>query len=473
MTELLSALGSAVGVENVLHGPIGQFIFSKDAGLHRSTPAVAVLPANTAEVQSIMRIAKEFNRAVVVRGAGSGLTGGAVGGPESIIVVMTRMDAIWEIDEENRTALVGPGVINLDLSIATKGAGLHFAPDPSSQSVCTIGGNVGNNAGGPHCLAEGSTVNHILGIEIVTAEGEITTVGGKGPQPVGLDLRGVLVGSEGTLGIATQILVKLTQNPPATGTFLIAFSQVEQATATVTDIIASGVVPAALELMDQNTVRVVENFIHAGMNTDAAALLLVEVMGHQAGVESETTMITEIARRNGAFEVRVAQDDTERDQFWKGRKAAFGAVAQLSPDFYLHDTVVPRHKLVEVMTAIYEIGERYDLIMMNVFHAGDGNLHPILGFDLRREGEHEKVIAASKEILEVCVAAGGALSGEHGIGIEKRDYMPLIFSPTDLDAQARLQDAFDPQARLNPDKVLPTGARCAEFGQTIPKGAWV
>ena len=473
MDEILLELSEAVGSEHVLSTPLHRFIFSKDAGLHRNQPGVVVLPRTSEEVRQVVAIARQYGQAVVVRGAGSGLTGGAVAGSDAISVVLTRMNDILEIDQNNRTAWVQPGVINLELSQTTEPFGLHFAPDPSSQSVCTIGGNVGNNSGGPHCLAEGSTVNHILGLEIVTADAEIVTFGGKAPDPVGLDIRGLLVGSEGTLGIATKILVRLTQNAPAVATFLIAFDDVTHATTTVTKIIAAGVVPAALEMMDKNTVRVVENFVQVGMNTDAAALLLVETTGHPSGVTADSETIKAVAAAEGAIEIRLARDELEREEFWRGRKAAFGAVAQLAPDFYLHDIVVPRHRLVDVMEEIYRIGERYDLIMMNVFHAGDGNLHPILGFDLSEPGVMERVQAASKDIVAACVSAGGALSGEHGIGSEKRDFMHLTFSAVDLDAQARLQEVLDPNGVMNPDKVLPSGARCADFGQAVPSGAWV
>jgi glycolate oxidase len=389
-----------------------------------------------------------------------------------LVVSLTRLTDI-DVDVESRTAWVGAGVLNLDLSKHTTGHGLHFAPDPSSQAACTIGGNVANNSGGPHCLAEGTTVNHVLAVELVTATGEVVVVGSESPDPIGLDLRGVVVGSEGTLGIVTRALVKLTPNPPAVRTLLAAYDRVEDAAATVSGIIAGGIVPAALEMMDRLMTVAVERFVGAGFPTDAAAVLLAEVTGHPAGVDAELELVRAVAEFNGARDIRVAVDEAERALLWKGRKAAFGAVAQTAPDYYLHDTVVPRTRLVEVMAKVYEIADRYDLAMMNVFHAGDGNLHPLMAFDASQEGVLERVEAAAAELVRVCVAAGGSLSGEHGIGLEKRDLMPLVFSEEDLDAQARLVEAFDPEGLFNPDKVLPAGSRCFDMGRPVPEGTWI
>ncbi len=470
--DLARRLRAVLGDQNVLTEPIERYLYSKDAGLRRGDVAVVAMPASTPEVVEVMRIAKEAGVAVTPRGGGTGLTGGAVPATEGVLLALTRMNRILEVDVANRTAWVEPGVINLDLSDHTMPLGLHFAPDPSSQSVCTIGGNVGNNAGGPHCLAEGSTVSHVLGLEVVTSDGEVVMVGGAAPDPLGLDLRGVLVGSEGTLGVVTRILVKLTPNPPDVRTLLISFEEVDGATATVSGIIAEGIVPAALEMMDRNTLRVVENYLHAGL-PDVAAVLLAEVTGLPEAVVAEARIIEEVALRHGATDVRIAADDAERALLWLGRKAAFGAVAQLAPDFYLHDTVVPRTKLVEVMHKVYQIGDKYGITLMNVFHAGDGNLHPIMGFDLSEPGMEAKVVAAGEEIVRACLDAGGALTGEHGIGTEKRAFMAEVFSEADLDAQARVREAFDPDLRMNPEKVLPSGSRCADFGRPLPEGAWV
>ncbi|HJR87478.1 MAG TPA: FAD-linked oxidase C-terminal domain-containing protein, partial [Acidimicrobiia bacterium] len=351
--------------------------------------------------------------------------------------------------------------------------GLYFAPDPSSQAACTVGGNIANNSGGPHCLAEGSTVNHVLALEVVLPDGSLEVIGSEAPDPIGLDLRGVMVGSEGTLGIVTRALVKLTPTAPDIRTLLCSFSSISDAAETVSGVIARGVVPAALEMMDQRIVEAVENWLHAGLPTHAAAILLAEVVGETAAVEAEADLIAEVARANNALEISVAAGEDERALLWKCRKSAFGAVAQAAPNYYLHDTVVPRTRLVETMNKVYEIGRRHDLLMMNVFHAGDGNLHPLMMFDASEPGMIERVQAAADELVEVCVAAGGALSGEHGIGREKRDLMPLMFNTADLDAQARIKETFDPFGRFNPGKILPAGSRCFDQSGTLPPGAWV
>ena len=428
-----------------------------------------VVPITTEEVQEVVRIATRHGVPIIARGAGTGLAAGAVPLDGGIVLSTTRMNEIYEIDPVNQTAWVGPGVINLDLSRATTGVGLHFAPDPSSQAACTIGGNVANNSGGPHCLAEGSTVNHVLALEVVLADGTVIMVGSGAPDEIGLDLRGMMVGSEGTLGIVTRALVKLTPNPPDVRTLLAWFDSVTDAAATVSGVIAAGVVPAALEMMDQAMTRAVENWLHAGLPTEAAAILLAEVVGETAAVEAEAELIRRVAIENHA-QVRVAADEVERALLWKGRKSAFGAVAQAAPNYYLHDTVVPRTRLVETMEEVYRIGDRHGLTMLNVFHAGDGNLHPLMAFDASEPGMLEKVQAAADELVELCVKMGGALSGEHGIGREKRDLMPLMFNVADLDAQARVKEAFDPTGLFNPGKVLPMGSRCFDVGGERPNG---
>jgi glycolate oxidase len=472
--RLVDDLRRLVGDQHVLTSPLDRHLYSKDAGVYRGAAEVVVLPANTSEVAGVVRIAGRYGVPLVARGAGTGLAAGAVPTEGGIVLSTTRMSQIEEIDVANRTAWVGPGVINLDLSRATTPYGLHFAPDPSSQSACTIGGNVANNSGGPHCLAEGSTVSHVLALEVVLADGSVTTVGSEAPDPIGLDLRGVLVGSEGTLAIVTKALVKLTPNAPDVRTLLASFSSVADAAATVSGIIAAGMVPAALEMMDQAMTQAVENWLHAGLPTQAAAILLAEVVGETAAVEAEALLIQAIAHSHQAEDVRIAQDEAERALLWKGRKSAFGAVAQTAPNYYLHDTVVPRTRLVETMKQVYGIGEKYGLSMLNVFHAGDGNLHPLMAFDARTPGMLERVQAAADELVELCVRQGGALSGEHGIGREKRDLMPLMFTEYDLDAQARLKEAFDPTGLFNPAKVLPVGARCFDAsGARLPDGVWV
>ena len=460
----LEELRSTLGIDRVHSHPLELLVYDKDAGATRGSVAAVVLPETTQEVAACVRIARAHNIPVVARGAGTGLAGGAVPEDPSLLVVLTRLNRIWEIDEEARTAWVGAGVFNLDLSRATDHLGLHYAPDPSSQAACTIGGNVGTNAGGPHCLAEGTTVAHILGVEMVTAEGDVLVLGSKAPDPPGLDLRAVVVGSEGTLCIVTRVLVKLTENPPSVRTLLITFESIEAAAGAVSGTIAAGIVPAALEMMDQPMVIAVENFIQGGLPVEAVAVLLAELVGLESGVAAEAAMVERIARDVGATSVRVAADDAERALLWKARKNAFGAVAQAAPDYYLHDTVVPRTRLADVIHEIYAIGERYGIKMLNVFHAGDGNLHPLVAYDGREPGMSEKVRAAAEEMVRVSVAAGGSLTGEHGVGLEKRDLMGLVFEPVDLDAQARLREAFDDSSLLNPGKVLPRGARCYDYG---------
>ncbi|MGF1616416.1 MAG: FAD-binding oxidoreductase [Acidimicrobiia bacterium] len=471
----IEELRSLLGVERVLDDPLERHIFSKDSSLMRGNPDCIVFPRTADEVAVIVRIAAAHSLPVVARGAGTGLTAGASPARGGIVVVMTGMNEI-EIDVPNQAAWVGPGVINLDLSRAARPHGLHFAPDPSSQSACTIGGNLANNSGGPHCLAEGSTTSHVLGLEFVTASGEILHTGSLAPDSPGLDLRALLVGSEGTLGIATRVLVRLLPLPEDVRTLLLDFGSVEAAARTVSDVIGAGMVPAALEMMDQRMTTAIENWLQAGLPTDAAAVLLAEVVGSTATVESEAKIISEIGRANGARNVVIAIEEADRALLWKGRKSAFGAVAQLAPDYYLHDTVVPRTRLVEAMAGVYEIADRHALTMLNVFHAGDGNLHPLIAFDASDPVVAEKVRQAGDEIVELCLSMGGALSGEHGIGVEKRDLMSVSFSEIDLDAQARVKDVFDPSHLLNPDKVLPSGSRCFDFGgvrREIPEGAWV
>ena len=472
-TGLRDELIGHLGADRVMDSPLERHLYAKDAGVYRGSPTLVVMIETTAEAVAVVKTARRRGVPVVARGAGTGLSAGAVPEVGGVVLVTTRMNRIEDIDTENRTAWVGPGVINLELSRTTTPHGLHFAPDPSSQSACTVGGNVACNSGGPHCLAEGSTVNHVLALEVVTDTGEVLVLGGPAPDPIGLDLRGIMVGSEGTLGIVTRILVKLTPNPPDVRTLAVAFSTIEEAAATVSGVIAAGLIPAALEMMDRLMMQAIENWLHAGLPVEAGALLLAEVTGVTEAVEAEAAIITGIARRNNARSVQVATSPEERAILWKSRKSAFGAVAQAAPDYYLHDTVVPRTRLVEAMRQVYEIGERYGITMMNVFHAGDGNLHPLMAFDASQPGRLDKVKAAADELVQICVEQGGVLSGEHGIGIEKRHLMPLLFSEIDLDAQARLKEVFDSEGIFNPGKVLPEGSRCFDFGRPVPEGAWV
>jgi glycolate oxidase len=394
------------------------------------------------------------------------------------------MDRILEVRPEDRLAWVEPGVLNLDLANALAPIGFTYPPDPSSQQTCSIGGNVNTNAGGPHCLAYGVTSSHVLAVDVVLPDGTVERFGSEGPETPGYDLRGVVIGSEGTLGIVAAACVRLTPVPPAVRTMLLDFDTVKDCAATVSAIIAGGVVPAAVEMMDHGIIVAAENFAHAGYPTDAAAVLIVEVDGLPEAVDAQSRAVESAARDHGVRTIRVAGDDVERALLWKGRKSAFGAVAQIAPHYHLHDCVVPRSKLVEVLAGVYEIASRHDIIVTNVFHAGDGNLHPLLSFDRRIPGTLERVLSASEQIVRLCVEYGGSLTGEHGIGLEKRDFMPLVFSDVDLGAQACVRAAFDPEGRMNPQKVLPAGARCGDFAmargtdaaqasQSIPEGSWI
>lgn len=468
-------LRAVLGKENVMEEPVELYLFSKDASLMRGQPTCVVFPKDAAEVAEVVRVAEAYRVPIVARGAGTGLSAGASPTEGGIVLVTTAMTDI-DIDVDNRTAWVGAGVINLDLSKAAHPYGLHFAPDPSSQSACTIGGNVANNSGGPHCLAEGSTTSHVLGMEVVLAGGEIAVLGGQAPDTPGLDLKGAIVGSEGTLGVVTRVLVRLLPIEPDVRTLLMSFDTVEDAARTVTDVIAAGLVPAALEMMDRRMIEVVENWLQAGLPTHAEAVLLSEVVGETDGVTSQAEVVAGIARRNKATEVEIAETPEHRALLWKARKSAFGAIAQLATDYYLHDAVVPRTRLVETMKAVYEIADNHGLTMANVFHAGDGNLHPLIAFDASNEEMNRIVHQAGEEIVAACLQVGGALTGEHGIGVEKRDLMHTNFTELDLDAQARLKEVFDQRGVFNPRKVLPEGSRCFDFGgvrRELPDGVWI
>jgi glycolate oxidase len=469
---LVDELRDVLGAERVRDGAIELGLYRRDASNLEGTARAVCFPLTTQEVQSCVRVAHRHGVPFVARGSGTGLAGGAVPPAGALVIVTSKMDRVLSVDVENRLAWVEPGVLNLDLTRHVAGHGLHFAPDPSSQQSCSIGGNVANNSGGPHCLADGVTTAHVLALEVVLPDGSVCVLGGEDPEPEGFDLRGVFVGSEGMFGIATKVCVRLMPDAPAVRTLLLDFERVEDGTRTVSAIIAAGMVPAALEMMDALCTRAVEEYIHAGLPTDAAAILLVEVDGLAHGLERQVARISEIGRAHGARTVRIAQDEAERALLWKGRKTAFGAIARIKPNYYLHDTVVPRHRLTEVLNEVYAIAARHELLVMNVFHAGDGNLHPLLVFDKREPGVIERVHAAGEEIVRVSVAAGGVLSGEHGIGLEKRDLMPLMFSPDDLAAQAALRAAFDPSGLANPLKVLPSPAACGDV-QHVPEGAWI
>ncbi len=473
--SLISDLEQLLGADRVLHEAVELYLYSKDASLMRGNPTCVALPSTTEEVAGVVRIAEVHKAPIVARGAGTGLTAGASPTEGGVVLVTTAMNQI-EIDAGNRTAWVGAGVINLDLGKAAAPFGLQFAPDPSSQPACTIGGNVANNSGGAHCLAEGATTSHVLGLEVVMAGGEVVVLGSQAPDPPGLDIKGIVVGSEGTLCVVTRALVRLLPLEADVRTLRIDYDTLGGAVATVSSVIAAGLVPAAMEIMDQNSLVAIENWLQAGFPVDAGAMLLAEVVGEPEAVEAEATLIGRIATDHGARQVVIAVDEAEREILWKGRKAAFGSVAQVAPDYYLHDTVVPRSKMAQAMEEVMAIAARYDLTVCNILHAGDGNLHPLMAFDSSIPGTMERVQAAGEEMVEACLRHGGSLSGEHGIGLEKRKLMSSAFTELDLDAQARIKEAFDPEGLFNPAKVLPEGSRCFDFGgarREMPEGAWV
>ncbi|HVU49252.1 MAG TPA: FAD-linked oxidase C-terminal domain-containing protein [Polyangia bacterium] len=466
---LLAELRALFPGERLVTGADELFVYECDAQrFDRGQPLALVFPESTAEVRAAVRACAGRGVPFLPRGAGTGLSGGAVA-RGSVLISTARMDRVLAVDAANRQAWVGPGVVNAHLSRAVARHGLHYAPDPSSQNACTIGGNVAENSGGPHTLKYGVTTNHILALEVVLPDGEVVTLGGAAADAPGYDLVSAFVGSEGTFGIATKILVRLTPLPEAVKTVLAIFDAVGDACRAVTKILERGITPAALELIDQTTLRAVEAYIHAGFPLDAAAVLLVEVDGLADDVEPQAARVLEACRAAGVRDARLARDDAERAKFWKGRKQAFGALGRLAPNAYLHDGVIPRTKLPEVLAAISEIAARHGVVIANVFHAGDGNLHPTVLYDEREAGAMERVRAASEEILALVVATGGALSGEHGIGLEKLAYMGALFSEADLDEMRRLRALFDPRQLCNPGKVIPAPGLCVETGEARRK----
>ncbi|MDP3774280.1 MAG: FAD-linked oxidase C-terminal domain-containing protein [Gemmatimonadales bacterium] len=463
-TSVPDALAAIVGERYVRTARAELATFSAD-GLptHRRTPGVVVFPGSTAEVCAVLRLLAARGVPFVARGAGTGLSGGALAEAPEVLITLTRLGKIRSIDPANRRAVVEPGVVNATLSRAAAPFDLMYAPDPSSQSACTIGGNVAENAGGPHCLKYGVTTNHVLSLEVALPSGELVRLGSAAGEPWGPDLVGLFVGSEGMFGIATEITVRLVPIPASIRTLLADFTSLRAAGEAVSNIIAAGIVPAALEMMDQSTIQLVESSIYAaGYPTDAAAVLLVEVDGRPGGAEAEATHAEAICRASGARDVRKATTSAERERLWQGRKKAFGAMGRASADLVVQDAVVPRTALPDVLEAIAAIAARHRLRVSNVFHAGDGNLHPNLTFDASDPDELARVEAASGEIMKVCVTAGGSITGEHGVGIDKLRYMPLVFGPDELGLMAAARRAFDPEARANRGKVIPT-AQCREW----------
>jgi glycolate oxidase subunit GlcD len=464
MKRLVDELRSIVGLEGCLDRPEELFAYECDGlTLHTARPGAVVFPRSREQVQAVVRACRKHGSPFVARGAGTGLSGGAIAARGGVVVECSRMNRILALDAVDRFAVVEPGVVNQELSRAAAPFGLFYAPDPSSQLVCTIGGNVAENSGGPHTLKYGTTTNHVLGLELVLPDGELVELGGAAGFAPGYDLVGAVVGSEGTLGIVTRATLRLTKIPERVETLLAIFPDVVGACRCVGAIIESGLVPAALEIVDQRTIRAVEASVYAaGLPTDAGAVLLVELDGPAAALPAQVERVCALARQAGAARVEVARDAAERQRFWRARKGAFGAMGRLAPDLYVHDAVVPRARLPEVLAAVCAIGDRHGLRLSNVFHAGDGNLHPNISFDRRDPGELARVLAAGEEILRACVEAGGVISGEHGIGSEKREFMGLVFSDADLDAMRRLRAAFDPDGVCNPGKIFPTTRFCAE-----------
>ena len=463
--EVVQELSTLLGERHVLHMPYDLALYEYDASIERGQPEIVVFPSTTQEVAAIVKIAARHGVPIVPRGAGTGLSGGAVPIRGGIVIAFARMNRILEVDFENLRAVVQPGLVNLHLTTAISPQGFCYVPDPSSQRSCTIGGNVGENAGGPHTLIYGVTTNHVLGLEIVTADGDIMEVGGWTHDTPGYDLTGLLIGSEGTLCIVTKIIARIVHLPEWVKTMVAIFDTMDDASNTVSEIIASGVIPAAIEMMDQMILQAVEADTHAGYPMDAAAVLLIEAEGLKEGVEEQVAQITQVCQKHHARTIRVAKDEAERQLLWAGRKNAFGAVGRICPEFYVQDGVVPRTKLPYVLRRVSEICEHYKLRVGNVFHAGDGNLHPLILFDSQIPGEVERVRQAGHEILSVCAEVGGSITGEHGVGIEKQEEMALIFSDADLRMMERVRAAWNPQQLLNPGKLFPLPGRCAEIKQ--------
>lgn len=461
---LIEALAGVVGRDRVLSGPAELSVYASDGNaLFRSLPRVVVLPASRAQVQGVMRILHPLAVPVVARGAGTGLSGGALPVPGSVVVGMNRMNRILAIDHANRRALVEPGVINAHLSAATRPWGLEFAPDPSSQAACTVGGNVAENSGGAHCLKYGVTTHHVLALELVQADGQVLWLGAPQRESPGLDLRGLVVGSEGTMGIVTGMWLRLIPVPASVETVLAWFNRVEDASDAVSDVIASGVLPAALEMMDRLAIAAVERGAYpVGFPSDLGAVLLLEVDGGREQCQDDTRDILAIVERHRPRAVIRAENPAQRTLWWHNRKTAFGSMGRIAPAYYVQDGVIPRSALCDVLARVQAIGERSGLAIANVFHAGDGNLHPLILFDPKTPGSIERVMAAGTQVLAACVEAGGAISGEHGIGVEKREEMRLMFSQADLALMARVRRAMDPTGRMNPGKLLPTPGQCID-----------
>ncbi len=461
----ISRLVELLGKRGVLERQEDLALYEYDGSIDKHRPDLVVFPRSTEDVSAIVKIAREFKVPFVGRGAGTGLSGGAIPREGGIVVAFARMNRILEIDLENERAVLQPGVVNLDVTVSVQDNGFFYAPDPSSQRACTIGGNVAENAGGPHTLAYGVTTNHVLGLELVLADGTIVETGGKSPDQPGYDLTGLLTGSEGTMALVTKVIVRLMRKPEAVKTILVIYESNDDAGRTVAEITARAITPVAVEMLDGVMLRMVEEATHAGYPMDAAAVLLIELEGPDETVEEQVSQIREACMSCGAREFRVAKSAEERELLWKGRKNAFGAVGRVSPTYYVQDGVVPRTKIAPTLQFIGEVARKYSLTISNIFHAGDGNMHPIILFDARKPEELQRARSAGEEILSYCIDAGGSITGEHGVGMEKNELMSKLFTPETLDMISRLKLLFDPENRLNPGKVLPTGRGCLEIRQ--------
>lgn len=464
-------LEALLGPGGVVADSLGRMLYEYDGGVDRGQPDLVVFPRHRDEVVAILGLAAAHGLAIIPRGAGTGLSGGAVARDGGIILSLNRMRQILSVEIENQRARVQPGVVNLELSERISGSGFYFVPDPSSQKACTIGGNVAENSGGPHTLAYGVTVNHVTGLEVVLPDGQVIETGGMALDPPGFDLTGLFVGSEGTLGVVTAVTVKLTRRPEAVRTLLAIYDDVDRAAESVSAITAAGITPAALEMLDGFTLRAVEAAVGAGYPLDSAAVLLIEIEGLEEEAAEHAAATEAVCQRAGAREVRQARDAGERARLWAGRKQAFGAMGRICPNFYVMDGVIPRTRIGPVLRGIEAIGQRFGLRVGNIFHAGDGNLHPLVFFDGRRAGQLERAREASRDIIHLCVEQGGSITGEHGVGMEKDDLMPLIFTEADLDFMRWLRQAFNPESRLNPGKLLPAYKSCRETAlATHPAG---
>jgi glycolate oxidase len=458
-------LTAIVGADGVVVEPGELRVYETDGlTVFKAMPDLVVLPRSTEQVAGVVRVCHREKIPFVARGAGTGLSGGALPVEGGVLIGLNRMNRILELDYESQRAVVEPGLVNVWLTNALAQRGYYYSPDPASQTACSIGGNVGENSGGPRTPKYGVTTNHVLGLEVVLPNGEIVQFGGKTLDPLGYDLTGVFVGSEGTFGIATKVIVRIMRKPEAVKTLMGVFETIEDASNTVSGIVARGIMPVAIEMMDNNSIQAVEKGVGAGYPLDAVAVLLVEVDGPKDEVEALVDPVIEVCKENRVREVRVARDDNERLLLWKGRKAAFAAMGQISPEYYVQDSVIPRTKLPPIMTFIGELSRKYGLRVANVFHAGDGNLHPLVLYDSRNEGELHKAEEMGAEIIQACVAMGGSLTGEHGIGLEKRDFMPLMYTEDDLNAMRKVKRVFDPDGLMNPGKIFPTAKPGVETG---------